>query len=71
MSIVVYINHQPMLERNFPQIHWGVFYHSNIVNNVLLPETDRNLEYFKSLHGLEMNGVRVKWIHWEILNKYK
>lgn len=59
MSIVVCINHQLMCERNFPQILWGVFYHSNVVHNVLLPETLRNLEPLKSLHGLEMNGVKV------------
>lgn len=47
MSIVVCINHQLMLERNFPQILWGVFYHSNVVHNVLLLETDRNVESFK------------------------
>lgn len=60
MSIVVCINHQLMLERNFPQILWGVFYHSNVVHNVLLLETDRNVESLKSLHSLEMNGVKVK-----------
>lgn len=60
MNTVVCINRQLMRERNFPQILWGVFYHSNVVHNVLLPETHKNLESLKSLHGLEMNGVKVK-----------
>lgn len=60
MSIIVYIDHHLKLERKFPQILQGVFYHSEVGHNVLLPETDRNLESFKSPHCLEMNGVKVK-----------
>lgn len=57
---MVYIDQHLKLERKFPQILWDVFYHSKVGHNVLLPETDRNLEFLKSLHCLEMNGVKVK-----------
>lgn len=45
--------------KKFSSYLLGFFYHSKVDHNALRPETDRNLESLKSLHSLEVNGVKV------------